>query len=137
MHGLKQRLDTRLVPMVRQRARALHQAVNEKKIGLQGRRMVGQQTKKESTPRELNELCFELFESFCERRSVVALAYLMHGWPLTVQNAATGRRLLETLVELGRWHLSELVDSEKTLIDQIIASLLIYTYDFASISTSF
>lgn len=87
-------------------------------------------------PKKLDELCLELFESFCERRSIVALAYLMHGWPLVVQNATTCRRLLDNLVELGRWHLSELVESEKILVDQIIASLLIYTYDFAGLPRS-
>lgn len=71
----------------------------------------------------LNDLCHALFESFCERRSIVALAYMMHGWPLVNDQPGEYRRLLQTLADLRLWHEAELNDTEKFLTTRILSKL--------------
>ena len=39
---------------------------------------------------ELNELCLALFDGWCERRCVIPLANLLHGWPLGLLSHQTG-----------------------------------------------
>ena len=71
----------------------------------------------------LNDLCHALFESFCERRSIVALAYMMHAWPLVNDQPGVYRRLLQTLADLRRWHEAELNDTERFLTARILSKL--------------
>jgi hypothetical protein len=78
---------------------------------------------KEHSQTEFGEPCVELFDSLCERRNVLALAYLMHAWPLIEQSVWTCQRLRGTLIELKDAHSSDLIESEKKLIDQIVAAL--------------
>ncbi|WP_342954327.1 hypothetical protein [Paraburkholderia sp. JHI869] len=78
---------------------------------------------KEDYLANLNDLCHALFESFCERRSIVALAYMMHAWPLVTDQPGVYRRLLQTLADLRRWHEAELNDTEKFLTARILSKL--------------
>jgi hypothetical protein len=80
----------------------------------------------------LQEMCTSLFVSFCERRNILGLAYMMHAWPMPEQTSEGQRRLLLSLGELGKWHRSELIDSEKALIIEIVAVLSRSTSSFAS-----
>jgi hypothetical protein len=75
------------------------------------------------TPTGIDELCNRLFDSFCERKSVMPLAYLMQAWPLIESNSRQLDTLLHCLDDLGRWHTAELLATERTLIRQIVAML--------------
>lgn len=63
-----------------------------------------------------NEVCMALFDGWCERRNVVALAYLMHSWPLTGKDLSLIRRLLQSLRELEEHHLDSLLDADVVLL---------------------
>jgi hypothetical protein len=73
--------------------------------------------------KDLNDLCTRLFDAFCERRSVIPLAYLMHSWPLLDLNPSSRRRLRDDLVDLQRWHFGELLEGEQVLIERALTLL--------------
>ena len=73
-------------------------------------------------PEALNALCTQLFESFCEHRSVLPLAYLMHVWPL-VEDSEEGLCMLrQGLLDLQQWHADEIDATENLLISQIVST---------------
>jgi hypothetical protein len=74
-------------------------------------------------PEEITALCMQLFDSFCERRSVLPLAYLMHAWPLTEANEKGFRMLRQSLRDLSLWHAAEIEGVECLLIGQILSTL--------------
>ncbi|CAG9274846.1 hypothetical protein [Paraburkholderia unamae] len=76
-------------------------------------------------PEELNALCTQLFDSFCEHRSVLPLAYLMHAWPLVEGSEHGLRTLRQSLLDLDRWHAAEIDATECLLISQILSRLAI------------
>lgn len=70
-----------------------------------------------------NEVCLVLFDGWCERRNVTALAYLMHAWPLIDDDEFLIRRLLQSMRELEKHHRDTLLDSEIVLIELLCNEL--------------
>ena len=62
------------------------------------------------------KICLTLFDRWCEQRNVVALAYLMHGWPLLDNAASQTKRLLQSLRELKEHHHEALLSEELALL---------------------
>jgi hypothetical protein len=69
---------------------------------------------------ELTEKCLALFDTLCERRSVLPLVYLMHAWPMTDRSNRAQSMLFETLRDLKKWHSDSLTQDERQLIEQIL-----------------
>jgi len=67
----------------------------------------------------IDEICQSLFDRWCERRNVVALAYLMHAWPLLIGGPHIVKRLLQSLRELKEHH-SELLSWEERAMLRLI-----------------
>jgi PAS domain S-box-containing protein len=70
---------------------------------------------------QLDELCSRLFDRWCERRNVVALAYLMHAWPIVTDEPLPTTRLIETLRDLKAFNRVALADGDEPLIDRVLA----------------
>jgi hypothetical protein len=69
----------------------------------------------------IDRLCALLFDSWCERRSVIPLAYLMHAWPILKAAPLAMTRLLNTLRELRQFHPDALSEDEHQVIEQVFA----------------
>ncbi|RDK00994.1 hypothetical protein [Paraburkholderia lacunae] len=52
----------------------------------------------------INSICLNLFDTWCENRSVTPLGYLLHCWPLLDSGPRAIRRLGDTLRELRKSH---------------------------------
>jgi hypothetical protein len=70
---------------------------------------------------EIDRLCIQLFDNWCERRSVVPLAYLMHAWPVLKAALRARTNLLNTLRELRQFHPDLLSESDHQIIEQVFA----------------
>lgn len=68
----------------------------------------------------IEQICLTLFDQWCEQRNVLALAYLMYGWPLTNDDPSSVRRLLQSLRELGEHQHETLPSEEIALIDLLL-----------------
>ncbi|CAE6906300.1 hypothetical protein R69608_03231 [Paraburkholderia nemoris] len=53
---------------------------------------------------EVNAACSSLLDCCCENHSVIALAYLRYGWPMSVVSPQGLRRLSSSLAELLAHH---------------------------------
>jgi hypothetical protein len=51
---------------------------------------------------QIDQGCLALFDLWCERRSVIKLAYLMHGWPMSAPVPSRVASLSSSLRELMR-----------------------------------
>jgi hypothetical protein len=65
-------------------------------------------------------MCLALFDRWCEQRNVLALAYLMYGWPLAGDDPSLVRRLVQSLRELGEHHHEALLSEEHALLGLIL-----------------
>ena len=74
---------------------------------------------------EVDELCLYFFDRWCERRSVVPLAYLMHAWPLASADPRDRSRLLAALQQLLDSHPESLSRSDLLILREMLA---IHTY---------
>lgn len=72
---------------------------------------------------ELNELCLALFDGWCERRCVIPLAYLLHGWPLVDATQWSFNRLRDNLRDLECWHLNDLSEEDRGTIRYLLRLL--------------
>ncbi|KVW47312.1 hypothetical protein [Burkholderia ubonensis] len=77
---------------------------------------------REAAAESVNGICLRLFDTWCETRAVVPLAYLMHCWPLLDNRESSVRRLAETLQELEKFHPQVLSEDEIQLLRQLGAS---------------
>ena len=68
----------------------------------------------------VEEICLTLFDRWCEQRNVLALAYLMHRWPLTGSDPSLVRRLMQSLRELGERHHESLRNEEVVLVGLLL-----------------
>jgi len=68
----------------------------------------------------VDAVCTQLFELFCERRRIVPMAYLMHGWPLPQHTVSWVARLVDVLDELMQGHCAQLEGDERTLISVLL-----------------
>lgn len=66
------------------------------------------------------QICLTLFDRWCEQRNVLALAYLMHGWPLAGNAALQTKRLLQSLRELKEHHHETLLSEELALLGLLL-----------------
>jgi len=64
--------------------------------------MIAYPSEWENVIEQINSSCLRLFDTWCETRSVTALAYLMYCWPLIDSTPNTLRRLGETIRDLRR-----------------------------------
>jgi hypothetical protein len=64
----------------------------------------------------VEQMCLALFDRWCEQRNVLALAYLMYGWPLAGDDPSLVRRLVQSLRELGEHHHEALRCEEHALL---------------------
>jgi hypothetical protein len=64
-----------------------------------------------------------LFDDFCERRSTVALAYLLSAWPLREDFAQACRKLHATLTQLQNASDAELTNQNQTILRRLISLL--------------
>ncbi|MGQ7935420.1 hypothetical protein [Paraburkholderia sp. D1E] len=69
---------------------------------------------------EIEALCFRLFDGWCERRSVIPLAYLMHAWPIVTSDGFSNRRIQTTLRELQQFHPDSLTPAEHLDIKRVL-----------------
>jgi hypothetical protein len=74
---------------------------------------------------DIDRLCCQFFDDWCERRGVLPLAYLMHAWPMPDKCDKTIDRLLRTLKELRQYHPEFLTLPESTAIERL---LLLFEY---------
>ncbi|WP_207005673.1 hypothetical protein [Trinickia mobilis] len=70
---------------------------------------------------EMEQLCLRLFDGWCERRSVIPLAYLMHAWPILTTSRLAGIRLQSALQDLQQFHSSSLTQDDHRIIEQVLA----------------
>ena len=84
---------------------------------------ISMNNEKQGTLGELDKECLALFDRLCERRSVLPLAHLMHGWSLVDQSGEARQRLFYVLSELRRWHRDNLKSDELLIIDEILLIL--------------
>jgi len=70
---------------------------------------------------DINHMCLQLFDGWCERRSVVPLAYLMHVWPLLNSGRLLRGRLQATLMELQRFHPELLTQTDHLRIRRVLS----------------
>jgi hypothetical protein len=68
----------------------------------------------------VERICLTLFDRWCQQRNVLALAYLMYGWPLTGNDPSLVRRLLRSLLELREFHHEELLSEEVALLSSLL-----------------
>jgi hypothetical protein len=64
----------------------------------------------------VEQICVTLFERWCEQRNVLALTYLMYGWPLMGGDPYLVRRLVQSLRELGEHHQEALLNEDAELL---------------------
>ncbi|WP_324140568.1 hypothetical protein [Paraburkholderia sp.] len=72
-------------------------------------------------PEDINQLYALLFDSWCERRSVIPLAYLMDARPILGAAPLARRHLLGTLEELRQFHPDSLSEEDHQVIGQLFA----------------
>ncbi|WP_342310458.1 hypothetical protein [Burkholderia pyrrocinia] len=69
----------------------------------------------------VNSMCLDLFDRWCEARSVIPLAYLMHTWPIVTPTLPTMARLSRTLRELVIYHQHTLEHDDRLIIEGVIS----------------
>jgi hypothetical protein len=69
---------------------------------------------------EMNDLCLQLFDRWCEARSVIALSYLMTAWPIAVPEPPSARHLCDVLRNLMTAHSDCLETDERQIAEKLI-----------------
>jgi hypothetical protein len=69
----------------------------------------------------VEQICLTLFDRWCEQRNVIALTYLMHGWPLTRDDPSLIGRLVQSLRELVEHHHESLLNEEIALLVRLLS----------------
>jgi hypothetical protein len=82
----------------------------------------GVSTNNGAAPDEIDRLCVHLFDIWCERRSVIPLAFLMHAWPILKTAPLARTHLLNTLQELRRLHPDSLTEEDHQIIEQVLST---------------
>ncbi|SIT37342.1 conserved hypothetical protein [Paraburkholderia ribeironis] len=73
--------------------------------------MVPHLSGRENEIEHINVMCLQLFDRWCEARSVVPLRHLLRGWPLMNSDPESLRRLGTALRDLRREHLHDSNDA--------------------------
>lgn len=69
---------------------------------------------------EIDSVCMILFDRWCEKRSVVPLAYLMYTWPIVSPTLPLIERLSSTLRDLVNYHFDTLDVEDHQMISNVI-----------------
>ncbi|HZZ09584.1 MAG TPA: hypothetical protein VFE79_02735 [Paraburkholderia sp.] len=77
---------------------------------------------REKTFGRLDALCQSLFDTWCEQRNQVPLAYLLHCWPLVDDDGTTLRRLAAAMSDLARYHRDAIGSQACVTVRQLIDS---------------
>lgn len=75
---------------------------------------------------EIEGICMRLFDTWCEQRSVLPLAYLMHAWPLVEHTENSLKRLSQSLGELILFHSKIISRIDRELILRVIYILKVH-----------
>jgi hypothetical protein len=67
-----------------------------------------------------DRLCIQFFDKWCERRSVLPLAYLKYAWPILKAAPLAMVRLLNTLQEVRRFRPDSLSEDDHQVIAQVL-----------------
>ncbi|WP_157768624.1 hypothetical protein [Burkholderia ambifaria] len=54
---------------------------------------------------EIDEICCWLFSEWCDRRSIIALAYLLQAWPISIYGDKNLEKLLDSIKCLYYFHI--------------------------------
>jgi len=68
---------------------------------------------------QVNDLCTELFDRWCERREITPLVYLLHAWPILPSTPRPVEALSAALHDLRIFHAEALDDLDHQLIEEI------------------
>jgi len=68
----------------------------------------------------IDDLCMILFDRWCERRCVLPLVYLMHGWPITTRTFRVLQHLSDTFKDLETFHAETLASEERQILSEVI-----------------
>ena len=68
---------------------------------------------------QVDDVCIELFDRWCERRELTPLVYLLHAWPILPSTPQAVEALLAALRELRISHAEALDDLDQKLIEEI------------------
>jgi hypothetical protein len=69
---------------------------------------------------EMNNLCLQLFDRWCETRSVIPFAYLMKAWPIAVPDPPSMMHLSDVLRNLTAAHSDCLETDERQIAEKLI-----------------
>ncbi|AUT66387.1 hypothetical protein C2L65_42545 [Paraburkholderia terrae] len=69
---------------------------------------------------EIDSVCMILFDRWCEKRSVLPLAYLMYTWPIVRPTLPLIERLSSTLRDLVIFHFDTLDVEDHQMIRNVI-----------------
>jgi hypothetical protein len=75
---------------------------------------------------EIERICMRLFDTWCEQRRVLSLAYLMHAWPLVEHTGNSLKRLSQSLDALLCIHSKIISEIDRELILRIVYILKVH-----------
>jgi len=71
--------------------------------------------------KQLDDLCIELFDRWCERRELTPLLYLLHAWPFLPSTPHPVRGVSAALRDLSTFHKEALDDHDQRLIASVLS----------------
>jgi hypothetical protein len=74
----------------------------------------------DGSAREMERLCLQIFDRWCEQRNVIPLAYLFHAWPIVMSDRVARTRLLNTLQDLRHFHADALTPDDESVIERLM-----------------
>jgi len=90
-------------------------------------RLVGVETSKTDNDarlrKQVDDLCIELFDRWCQRRELAPLVYLLHVWPFSPSTPFPFEAVSAALRDLSRFHTEALDNGDRELIASIHALL--------------
>ena len=72
---------------------------------------------------EIDTACLQLFESLCEHKALLPLAYLLHTWPIPDFTEISLHRLRKTLEALSSFSDSDLTPMNRALCEVLLFKL--------------
>lgn len=76
---------------------------------------------REALAHEVEHMCGALFERWCDRRSVIPLAYLMQNWPIVTPTPLGFRRLSSAMRQLADSGLDSLDGDDRRMLCAVAA----------------
>lgn len=75
---------------------------------------------------EIDQLCLLLFDAWCERKSIIPLAYLMNAWPISSSAPLAATRLSNALQQLERLHCESLTQRDQQVVRRVLLAINAY-----------